>query len=109
MGGRTTVLLTGGALGLIEPACALARELQPATVVLEDGDLVAHERDFDLPSRPLLFELLNEMDGLTEDADVLSLLTPIRPDVPEPPLAARRGRIDQSVDIRLPAATGRRR
>jgi hypothetical protein len=109
MPGRTTVLLTGGALGLIEPACALARELQPATVVLEDVDLVAHERDYDMPGRPLLFELLNEMDGLAEDADVLFLLTTNRPDVLEPALAARPGRIDQSVELPLPDATDRRR
>jgi hypothetical protein len=107
--GRTTVLLTGGALGLIEPACALARELQPATVVLEDVDLVAHERDLDMPGRPLLLELLNEMDGLAEDADVLFLLTTNRPDVLEPALAARPGRIDQSVELPLPDATDRRR
>jgi ATP-dependent 26S proteasome regulatory subunit len=78
-------------------------------VVLEDVDLVAHERDFDLPSRPLLFELLNEMDGLAEDADVLFLLTTNRPDVLEPALAARPGRIDQSVELPLPDATDRRR
>jgi hypothetical protein len=109
MPGRTTVLLTGGALGLIEPACALARQLQPATVILEDVDLVAHERDFEMPSRPLLFELLNEMDGLAEDADVLFLLTTNRPDVLEPALAARPGRIDQSIELPLPDATDRRR
>jgi ATP-dependent 26S proteasome regulatory subunit len=109
MPGRTTVLLTGSALGLIEPACAMARDLQPATVVLEDVDLVAHERDFDMPGRPLLFELLNEMDGLAEDADVLFLLTTNRPDVLEPALAARPGRIDQSVELPLPDATDRRR
>jgi hypothetical protein len=109
MPGRTTVLLTGGAFGLIEPACALARELQPATVVLEDVDLVAHVRDYGMPSGPLLFELLNEMDGLAEDADVLFLLTTNRPDVLEPALAARPGRIDQSVELPLPDATDRRR
>jgi histone H3/H4 len=109
MPGRTTVLLTGGALGLIEPACALARALQPATVVLEDVDLVAQERGFEEPSRPLLFELLNEMDGLAEDADVLFLLTTNRPDLLEPALAARPGRIDQAVELPLPDAADRRR
>ena len=70
---------------------------------------MAHERDFDMPGRPLLFELLNEMDGLAEDADVLFLLTTNRPDVLEPALAARPGRIDQSVELPLPDATDRRR
>jgi hypothetical protein len=42
--GRTVVILTGAALGLIGDACAIARDLQPAMVVLEDVDLVAQER-----------------------------------------------------------------
>jgi ATPase family associated with various cellular activities (AAA) len=109
MPGRTTVLLTGGSLGLIGPACALARRLQPATVVLEDVDLVAHQRDYDMGGEPLLFQLLNEMDGLAEDADVLFLLTTNRPDVLEPALAARPGRIDQTVELPLPSPEDRRR
>src|SRR5690349_10016596 len=47
MPGRTVLILTGDSLGLVEPACALARELEPAMVVLEDVDLVARERMFD--------------------------------------------------------------
>ena len=50
----------------------------------------------------LLFELLNQMDGLAEDADVLFVLTTNRPDVLEPALAARPGRIDQAIEIPLP-------
>jgi len=49
------------------------------------------------------------MDGLAEDADELFLLTTNRPDVLEPALAARPGRIDQSVELPLPDATDRRR
>jgi cell division protease FtsH len=37
---------------------------------------------------PLLFELLNEMDGLSEDADVIFTLTTNRPDLLEPALTA---------------------
>jgi len=88
MPGRTVVILSGEALGLIGPACDIARELEPATVILEDVDLVGHERGWGDPSAPLLFELLNEMDGLHEDADVLFLLTTNRPDELEPALAA---------------------
>jgi len=108
MPGRTVLLLTGDALGLIEPACALARELEPAMVVLEDVDLVAHDRMYD-ESGPVLFELLNEMDGLASDADVLFLLTTNRPDILEPALAARPGRIDQAVELPLPDAADLRR
>src|SRR5919202_6403916 len=110
MPGRTTVLLTGQGLGLIAEGCALARALQPATVVLEDVDLVAREREYDEEAGgPVLFELLNQMDGLAEDADVLFLLTTNRPDVLEPALAARPGQIDQSVELPLPDAADRRR
>src|SRR5262249_5134868 len=74
---RTVLLLTGRGLGLIEQSCALARALQPSIVILEDVDLVAEERTRREAgcASPLLFELLNEMDGLADDADVLFLLT----------------------------------
>lgn len=107
--GHTVVILTGTSFGVIEPAAALARELQPAVVVLEDVDLVAHERAFDDAYGPLLFTLLNEMDGLAEDADVLFVLTTNRPDVLEPALAARPGRIDEAVELPLPDSSDRRR
>jgi ATP-dependent 26S proteasome regulatory subunit len=57
----------------------------------------------------MLFTLLNEMDGLAEDADVVFLLTTNRADLLEPALAARPGRVDQAVHVRLPDAEGRRR
>ena len=57
---------------------------------------------------PLLFELLNEMDVLAEDADVIFALTTNCPDLLEPALAARPGRIDQAVEIPLPDADCRR-
>ena len=57
---------------------------------------------------PLLFQLLNEMDGLAEDADVVFVLTTNRADLLEPALAARPGRVDQAVELGLPDATARR-
>ena len=50
----------------------------------------------------LLNKLLNEMDGLGEDADVLFILTTNRPDQLEPALASRPGRIDQAIEFPLP-------
>ena len=58
---------------------------------------------------PLLFQLLNEMDGLGDDLDVTFLLTTNRVDVLEPALASRPGRIDHAAEIPLPDADGRRR
>jgi cell division protease FtsH len=108
---RTVLLLTVRGLGTIEKACGLARALEPSVVVMEDIDLVAEERTRPgaACTTPLLFELLNEMDGLAEDMDVLFLLTTNRPDVLEPALAARPGRIDQAFEIPLPDAYCRRK
>ncbi|VTR92011.1 aaa atpase central domain-containing protein : Uncharacterized protein OS=Sorangium cellulosum So0157-2 GN=SCE1572_01045 PE=4 SV=1: AAA [Gemmata massiliana] len=110
MKGRTVLVLTGGAVGSIETACALARLLEPATIVLEDVDLIGTEREQQsVGANALLFELLNQMDGLGEDADILFILTTNRPDFLEPALAARPGRIDLAIEVPLPDETCRRR
>jgi hypothetical protein len=110
MQGRTVLLLSGRGLGLLEASCAMARALQPSTVIIEDVDLVAEERTrLNNCNTPLLFELLNQMDGIGEDADVLFILTTNRPDILEPALAARPGRVDQAIEIPLPDAECRRR
>src|SRR5437764_183829 len=76
MQGRTTLLLTGRGIGLLEGSCKMARLLQPATIILEDVDLIAEERtEQESGCNALLFELLNQMDGLADDADILFLLT----------------------------------
>jgi hypothetical protein len=108
---RTVLLLTGRGQAMIEQSCAMARTLQPAIVILEDVDLVAEERTHRRAgcAGPLLFELLNQMDGLADDADVLFLLTTNRPDLLEPALAARPGRVDQAIEIPLPDAQCRQR
>jgi cell division protease FtsH len=106
--GRTTVLLTGEALGQVSAAFSIARGLVPATVVVEDVDLVAAERT--MPgSHGVLFELLNQLEGLAEDADLLVVLTTNRPDLVEPALAARPGRVDLALELPLPDEDARRR
>ena len=105
---RTVVLLTGEALAAVTPACALARSLEPAMVVLEDVDLIARHRAH-FQATPFLFELLNAMDGLDEDADLIFVLTTNRAKDLEPALASRPGRIDLAVELPLPDAHARRR
>jgi hypothetical protein len=105
---RTVLILTGGGLQAIGPACAIARELAPSMVIMEDIDLVALDRD-ELLSNALLFELLNEMDVMQEDLDVIFLLTTNRADRLESALAARPGRVDLATELPLPDADGRRR
>jgi hypothetical protein len=105
---RTVLLLAGESLGAIGTACEMARALEPAMVVLEDVDLVAEDREM-YDSNPILFELLNQMEGLAEDADVLFVLTTNRAEVLERALALRPGRVDQAVELPLPDPDGRRR
>ncbi|RJK95470.1 ATP-binding protein [Vallicoccus soli] len=106
--GTTVVQLSGGALSMVGTAASVARALAPSIVVVEDVDLIAEDRGMHPGEHPLLFELLNEMDGLAEDADVVFLLTTNRADVLEPALAARPGRVDQAVELGLPDERARR-
>ncbi|WP_406173543.1 AAA family ATPase [Streptomyces sp. NBC_00996] len=105
----TVVVLAGTSIDAIGPACAPARMLQPALVVLEDCDLIAEARDYGGGGQPLLFQVLNEMDGLGDDADVAFLLTTNRADLLEPALVQRPGRVDLAVEIPVPDAEGRAR
>ena len=106
--GTTVIELSGNALRLISEACSVARALTPAMVVIEDVDLIAEDRGMRPGQQPLLFELLNEMDGLAQDTDVVFVLTTNRADLLEPALAARPGRVDQAVELRPPDRDGRR-
>jgi hypothetical protein len=109
MEGTTVLMLSGRSLHLIGMVTALARDLQPAAVVLEDVDLVAEDRGFGPEPHPVLFTLLDAMDGAAQDADLLFLLTTNRADLLEPALAARPGRVDVAVEIGLPDAEARQR
>jgi ATP-dependent 26S proteasome regulatory subunit len=89
---------------------SLARLLQPTMVVIEDVDLIARDREEMGPcDESLLNELLNEMDGLKQDADILFILTTNRPEQLESALASRPGRIDQAIEVPVPNDIGRRK
>ncbi len=107
--GATVLLLSGRSLHLVGAVTQLARDLEPAVVVLEDVDLVAEDRSHQYGPQPVLFELLDAMDGAASDADLLFLLTTNRAEALEHALAARPGRVDVAVEIGLPDADARRR
>jgi tetratricopeptide (TPR) repeat protein len=107
--GMTTLLISAEQVGLLGEYMTLARLLQPSMVVIEDADLIARERTTmeSVCEEVLLNKLLNEMDGLTEEADVLFVLTTNRPETLEAALASRPGRIDQAIEFPLPDEEGR--
>jgi cell division protease FtsH len=70
--GHTTLLITAEQVSLLAEYMTLARLLQPSLVVMEDVDLIATERTrMGACEEVLLNKLLNEMDGLKEEADIL--------------------------------------
>ncbi|WP_283135073.1 AAA family ATPase [Rhizohabitans arisaemae] len=108
MSGCTVIVMTGSAIRFVAQAAGLARRLHPAIVVLEDVDLVAQDRSYSGgDGNPLLFALLDAMDGIGGDADVTFILTTNRADVLERALADRPGRVDLAVEIPKPDAAGR--
>ncbi len=107
---HTMLLINAEEVGLLEHYFQLARFLQPSILILEDADLIARRRtEMDVCEEVLLNKLLNEMDGLREDAEILFVLTTNRPDQLESALASRPGRIDQAIEFPLPDDEGRRR
>jgi ATP-dependent 26S proteasome regulatory subunit len=107
--GATVIILAGGALGAVGAFGTVARRLAPSVVILEDVDLVAEDRYTPGDGSPVLFQLMDQMSGLSDDADVAFVLTTNRPDALEPALAARPGRVDLAVEIPLPDAAARTR
>ncbi|MGS0686571.1 AAA family ATPase [Nakamurella sp. GG22] len=104
----TVIVLTGNGLMFIDQAAALARRLAPSVVVVEDVDLIAQDRSFSPMGNPVLFSLLDAMDGVAADADVTFVLTTNRATMLEEALVQRPGRIDLAVEIPRPDADGRR-
>ena len=80
--GHTTLLIAAEQVGLLDEYMVLARLLQPSIVGIEDVDLIARDRtEMNSPCEEVLLnKLLNEMDGLKEDADILFILTTNRPE-----------------------------
>jgi len=107
---QTSLIVTAEQLGMLSEYMMLARLLQPTVVIVEDVDLIATSReDSSVCQQSLLNRLLNEMDGLSEDAAILFVLTTNRPEALEQALAARPGRVDQAIEFPLPDAMGRER
>lgn len=107
----TTFIVTAEQMALLSEYFILARLLQPAVMIIEDVDLIAKAREKidNACEEVLLNKLLNEMDGLNEDADIFVILTTNRPDMLEEAIASRPGRVDQSIEFPLPDEDSRRR
>lgn len=101
---HTTFLITAEQIGVLPEYFALARLMQPVIMVIEDADLLAKAREGmrGPGEEALLNHLLNEMDGLKEDADILFVLSTNKPEALEDALVNRPGRIDQLIEFPKP-------
>ncbi|GAA2368451.1 AAA family ATPase [Nonomuraea africana] len=105
---HTAILMSGPGMRRLDLAVALARKLQPSIVVIEDVDLIAEDRS-QFETSPLLFSLLDAMDGISGDADVSFVLTTNRVEALERALVQRPGRVDLAVEVPPPSAPDRER
>lgn len=106
----TVFVLSGVAMiRFLRATTSLARRLAPSIVVVEDVDLIAQDRTRSMDGNPVLFELLNEMDGIGSEADVTFVLTTNRVETMEAALTERPGRIDLAVEVPKPDAECRER
>lgn len=111
LSGHTTFLISAEQVAYLDQYMALARLYEPSMVILEDVDLIARDRESmeSVCEEVLLNKLLNEMDGLREDANILFILTTNRPESLELALSSRPGRVDQAIEFPLPNLEGRRK
>ncbi len=106
--GVTVLSAAGLALTRVGELFELARGLAPALVILEDVDLVFQSRDQNMFGAPL-GSLMDELDGLSPNAEVSVLMTTNAIDRLESAIRDRPGRISQSIYFGPPSTELRRR
>jgi cell division protease FtsH len=85
----------------------LARELAPTILFLEDIDLYGESRDSST-HKTLLGELMNQLDGISENKNIIVVATTNRGDELEKALRNRPGRFDSVIEIKKPAVPERK-
>jgi hypothetical protein len=86
----------GGVRGLFD----FARSVAPAVVSLEDAEVICRHNY--MGRDPRLVELLQQLDGVVENAGVTTILTTNYPNTLDAALKDRPGRFDVRMDVPLP-------
>lgn len=98
---HTVVVPSDLSVETLRESFRMAKYLQPSILVIEDVDLLAPRRETNLYVDRLQ-ELMNELDGLGEGSDTIVIMSTNRPEVLEPALASRPGRVSQTIEFPLP-------
>ena len=98
---HTVIVPNDMAVETLREAFRLGQYLQPSIMVLEDVDLLAPHRE-NTRTVDGLQELMNQLDGLNPVNETIILMSTNRPEVLEPALASRPGRISQAIEFPLP-------
>lgn len=97
---------------MIRDAFDLAREKSPAIIFIDELDAIGSKRGGgENESREVhrtMLELLNQLDGFTQDDKIKVIAATNRPDTLDPALL-RSGRLDRKVELPLPNEESRAR
>ena len=88
--------------------CDIARNLAPTILFLEDIDLYGASRDTNF-NKTILGELMNQLDGVTDNKNIIVIATTNRSNELEKALRNRPGRFDSVIEIKAPAVGERER
>ena len=102
----TTIWVTAKSIGSAEDVASIfdiARKLSPALVIMEDLDLISGTRSlFGQSGSGPLGEMLNQLDGLTQDQSIVLVGSTNRLGSLDEALADRPGRFDRVYEVGKP-------
>jgi len=98
---------------MVRDAFELAKEKSPCIIFIDELDAVGTKRDSsgENSSREVhrtMLELLNQLDGFSQNDDIKVIAATNRPDVLDPALL-RSGRLDRKIELPLPNEEARAR
>jgi len=112
-GPQLVLIFIGDGAKLVRDAFKLAKEKQPTIIFIDELDAVGTKRfDSELSGdrevQRTMLELLNQLDGFTQDDNIKVIAATNRVDTLDPALL-RSGRIDRKVEFALPTEEARAR
>ena len=111
-GPQLVQMFIGDGAKMVRDAFELAKEKSPAIIFIDELDAVGTKRNSgEGETREVhrtMLELLNQLDGFTQNDDIKVIAATNRPDVLDPALL-RSGRLDRKIELPLPNEEARAR